>query len=237
MKIIKPVGVLAGASLLLLSTAGLASAHVTVSASTTAAGADTTLTFNVPTESDTASTTSLAIYFPTNQPFADANVKPVPGWSFKVTTAKLAKPITSDDGPVDVAVSRIVWTADSKSAAIHPGEFQQFSVSAGPLPEKGTMTFKALQTYSDGSIVRWIDLSKPGQPEPDHPAPSLTITSATGSPSDSSTSGTSGTGESATPAATTTTVTKTSKTPLILSIIALIVAAGGAATAFVRRRA
>ena len=41
------------------------------------------------------------------------------------------------------------------------------------------MAFKALQIYSNGDVVRWIDLAAPGQPEPDHPAPVLTLTSAT----------------------------------------------------------
>ena len=37
--------------------------------------------------------------------------------------------------------------------------------------------FKALQTYSNGDIVRWIDLQQPGQSEPEHPAPVLLLTS------------------------------------------------------------
>jgi hypothetical protein len=37
-----------------------------------------------------------------------------------------------------------------------------------------------LQTYSDGNIVRWIDETVEGQPEPEHPAPVLKLTAATG---------------------------------------------------------
>lgn len=35
-----------------------------------------------------------------------------------------------------------------------------------------------MQTYSNGDITRWIDLPQPGQPEPDHPAPELTLAKA-----------------------------------------------------------
>ncbi|WGL51270.1 YcnI family protein [Nocardioides sp. BP30] len=220
-----------------------ASAHVTVNPSTASAGGYTKLTFRVPTESDTASTTKVAVYFPTDHPFASVSVKPHPGWSFKVTDEKLKTPISSDDGQVTQAVSRIVWTADSAADAIKPGEFDEFDVSVGPLPDSGTVEFKALQTYSDGSVVRWIQDSVAGQDEPEHPAPVLTITpSAAADPSAtaSSPAGDSGT-ESASPGpATVVEKEDSSHAPLILSTIALVVALGalgGAALSVVRRRA
>jgi Domain of unkown function (DUF1775) len=40
--------------------------------------------------------------------------------------------------------------------------------------------FKALQTYSNGDIVRWIDPVVSGQPAPDHPTPILQLTAAGG---------------------------------------------------------
>uniref|UniRef100_UPI0006E1E783 YcnI family copper-binding membrane protein n=1 Tax=Peterkaempfera griseoplana TaxID=66896 RepID=UPI0006E1E783 len=105
-------------------------------------------------------------------------VQPLPGWTVKVDKTKLAKPLTSDDGQITEAVTRITWTAD-KSSAIAPGQFQEFNVSLGPLPtDTDSMIFKALQTYDDGQIVRWIDVAKEGQAEPEHPAPVLTLTKA-----------------------------------------------------------
>jgi hypothetical protein len=59
--------------------------------------------------------------------------------------------------------------------------------------------FKALQTYSDGDIVRWIDEPAPGV-EPDHPAPVLKLTKGSGGDghddADDSADMTSGTGGS-----------------------------------------
>jgi hypothetical protein len=35
--------------------------------------------------------------------------------------------------------------------------------------------FKAVQTYGDGTVVRWIEDQPKGAPEPEHPAPVLTL--------------------------------------------------------------
>jgi hypothetical protein len=41
--------------------------------------------------------------------------------------------------------------------------------------------FKAIQTYSDGSVVSWIQVPSRAVPNPPHPAPTITLTSAAGS--------------------------------------------------------
>jgi hypothetical protein len=40
------------------------------------------------------------------------------------------------------------------------------------------LTFPSIQTYDDGEIVRWIQDTPEGGPEPDNPAPVLTLVSA-----------------------------------------------------------
>jgi uncharacterized protein len=150
---------------------------VTVNPKEAAKGGFAKLTFRVPTESDTASTTQLEVSFPADHPLAFVSVKPVPGWTFSVTKEKLAKPISSDDGEVSEAVSKITWTGGK----IAPGEFQEFDVSVGPLPtDTDSLVFKAVQTYDNGDVVRWIDEATPGGEEPEHPAPVLTLTAASG---------------------------------------------------------
>jgi periplasmic copper chaperone A len=163
--------------------AAAASAHVTINPTDATQGGEAQVAFRVPDESDTLSTTKVQVNLPTDQPLASVMVLPVPGWTFRVSTSKLTTPIKTDDGDtVTEAISQIAWTATSPATGIKPGEFQEFPVSIGPLPKADEMVFKTLQTYSDGSIVRWIDLSQPGQPEPDHPAPVLKLT-ATGADS------------------------------------------------------
>jgi uncharacterized protein YcnI len=179
--------VLAGGAIAgVLAFAVAASAHVTVSPSTAQQGAFTSIAFRVPTESDSASTTKVDVHFDLTNPIATVDYQAIPGWTATVTTSKLSKPITDDDGnQVTQAVSEIVWTADSAASAIKPGQFLDFPVELGPMPKTSSISFKTLQTYSDGSVVRWIDPTPPGGPEPEHPAPVLTLT-AGGSSGDGS---------------------------------------------------
>ncbi|HEY3877801.1 MAG TPA: YcnI family protein [Trebonia sp.] len=167
--------VLGGAGLGVLALAGTAFAHVTITPGSAPQGSTAELTFKVPNEESTAATTQLQVQVPTDHPIAQFLVKPVPGWSVSVQTITLAKPVVTDDGSFSTAVSEVTWTGGK----ILPGQFQDFSVSADPLPSGiGQLVFKAVQTYSNGDVVRWIDLPQAGQPEPAHPAPVLTLTSA-----------------------------------------------------------
>ncbi len=154
---------------------GIAAAHVTLNPTTAAPGGYGAFDVRVPNEEATASTTRIQLFLPTDHPIASVSVQPVPGWTVATKQGKLDKPITTDDGTVSEAITEIDWTG----GAIKPGEFQQFPVSLGPLPDNvKTLYFKALQTYSDGTVVRWIDLPQ-GSAEPDHPAPSITLAAAT----------------------------------------------------------
>ena len=107
--------------------------------------------------------------------FAEAAVQPVAGWDVKITHVKLDPPVQTDDGPITEGVSRMVWTRTSRRGGIKPGQFQDFPISV-QIPGKAgdKLTFKALQTYSNGEVVRWI-----GAPGSDEPAPVVTVTAAT----------------------------------------------------------
>jgi periplasmic copper chaperone A len=167
------VGIAAVAAVLLLAVPALA--HITVTPDSAPAGSATVLTFHVPNEEAHADTTGVDMQIPTSHPIAQLLVQPVPGWKISVRTVTLAKPIVTDDGQFTQAVSEVIWSGGQ----IPPGQFQDFTVSADPLPQGlSQMVFKAIQTYSNGDVVRWIDLAQPGQPEPDHPAPVLTLTTA-----------------------------------------------------------
>jgi uncharacterized protein YcnI len=171
---------LAAAAVAAFGFAAAASAHVTVNPNTATQGGYTKVTFRVPNEKDNASTTKVEVDLPADHPIASVSLKPVAGWTAEATTTKLATPIKSDDGEITDAITKIVWTADA-SSAIKPGQFQEFDVSLGPLPEVDQLVFKALQTYSDGDVVRWID-EPSGTTEPDHPAPVLKLAKAGAAP-------------------------------------------------------
>jgi uncharacterized protein YcnI len=159
---------------LTLALAAPAAAHVTVNPNTAAPGGYTKVTFRVPNETDATDTTKVEVNLPVAQAVASVSVKPVPGWTAVAVKSKLATPIKAHDSEITEAVTKITWTAQT-GAAIKPGQFQEFDVSLGPLPESGQMIFKALQTYSDGTVVRWIDEPATDGTEPEHPAPVLKL--------------------------------------------------------------
>src|SRR3954452_11820315 len=169
--------VAAAAVTVTLAVAAPASAHVSVDATDATQGGYSKVAFRVPNEKDNADTTAVEVNLPTDTPIASVSLKPLPGWTATTARTKLATPIKSDDGEITEAVTRITWTASS-GAAIKPGQFQEFDVSLGPLPQTNQMIFKALQTYSDGTVVRWIDGPASDGTEPEHPAPVLKLTPA-----------------------------------------------------------
>jgi uncharacterized protein YcnI len=149
-----------------------AQAHVTVQPDEAAAGSFTVLDVRVPNETEDANTTKVDVRFPPG--FAAASYQPVPGWSVRVIKHKLAQPVQTDDGPITEGVHEIVWTGNGKQGKIAPGEFQDFPLSVQvPGKEGDILTFKALQTYGNGKVVRWI-----GGPGAEEPAPQVLVTAA-----------------------------------------------------------
>jgi uncharacterized protein YcnI len=168
----------------LMALAAPAWAHITVTPETAQAGSTAELTFRVPNEEAKADVTRLQMQIPTGHPIAQLLAKPVPGWTITVKSVTLAKPVITDDGTFNTAVTEVTWAG----GIIAPGQFQDFSVSADPLPDGVTqLAFKAVQTYSNGDVVRWIDLPQAGLPAPEHPAPVLTLTPASAVPATAAT--------------------------------------------------
>ncbi|MFY1633752.1 YcnI family protein [Solwaraspora sp. WMMB335] len=157
-------------------------AHITVSPEQAIAGDYARLAFQVPNESDSASTTQVELVLPEDAPVASVTLLPVAGWTASVQRQPVDPPMEVHGAQVTEAVARIVWTADDPESAVQPGEFQEFVAMMGPLPDVDQMVFKSLQTYSDGNIVRWIEVPVPGQDEPATPASLLTVLAAADEP-------------------------------------------------------
>jgi uncharacterized protein YcnI len=181
--------VLAVAATAVLGFSAPASAHVTVNPNTATQGGRAQLAFRVPNEKATASTVKLEVQFPQDAPIASVSVKPVPGWSVDLQRVTLAQPVTGSHGEqISEVIGVITWTA-SPGAEIAPGQYQEFELSTGPLPNVDQVIFKALQTYSDGEVVRWIDVPTADVPEVDHPAPILRLQPAAAAPAPAEESG------------------------------------------------
>ncbi len=177
--VVRAAASVAGAGLLVLVSTGIASAHVTAHSPDVAAkGGDAEITFRMPNEEATASAVKLQVNFSTTSPITNADLEPVPGWTAQETMMTLPKPVDMDNETVTTAVKSITWTATS-GGGIAPGQFQEFSISVEGLPDNtDTLVMPAIQTYSDGSVINWIQPTVPGRPEPEHPAPNLALAPA-----------------------------------------------------------
>ncbi|MEU4238484.1 DUF1775 domain-containing protein [Actinoplanes sp. NPDC026619] len=148
------VGAVAGFAV--LGVAGPALAHVEVSADKTTAGAENvTLTFNGEAENDKAGIASERVVLPAGlAPASVTLVKAPAGWTFTANA----------DG----------FTVGGK--ALKVGVDAVWKVKIAKLPDGETrLSFKTLETYGDGEVVRWIEIQEAGQDEPDHPAPLVTL--------------------------------------------------------------
>ncbi|PJE96505.1 hypothetical protein CUT44_18625 [Streptomyces carminius] len=164
----------AAATACALVLAGPAAAHVSVPG-TAEQGGYATVDVKVPNERDNASTVKVEVTLPAEHPIASVMPQPVPGWDVEVTRTKLDKPLELHGRQLKEVPSKITWT--ETGGGIQPGTFQQFPLSVGQLPEDvDRLVLKAVQTYSNEEVVRWIEEPPAeGGEEPEHPAPVLKL--------------------------------------------------------------
>lgn len=145
-----------------------AGAHVSVQPEEAPAGGFVVENVRVPNEQEDASTTKVDLQLPAG--FLDVSYQPVRGWKTRVIREKLAKPVKTEEGEVSEQVTRVTWTGGE----IAPGQFQDFPLSV-QIPDRAgdTLTFKAVQTYDNGDVARWI-----GAPGSEEPAPQVKVTAA-----------------------------------------------------------
>jgi uncharacterized protein YcnI len=157
-------------SLAVLGMLGLASqvqAHVSLHPNTLPAGSFPTIDIRVPSEEPSANTTKIAVQFPPG--FLDVSIGYMPGWNSRTVTQKLATPVKTDEATITEQVREVIWSGGK----IPPDHFLAFLIST-TIPEGDagkTLTFKTIQTYSNGKVVHWI-----GPPSADQPAPTVNVT-------------------------------------------------------------
>ncbi len=137
------IGLVAGAALFLLG-AGAAQAHIQITPTVAAPLDSVKFTLVVPGESE-AHTTKVTLQVPADVlPFSFMDP---PGWTRKNNLA------------ANGAIETIEWTGE-----LPVDGFVEFSFLAGTPEKPGLILWKAIQEYSDGTIVRWI--GEPGSEEP-----------------------------------------------------------------------
>ncbi|HEY2060920.1 MAG TPA: YcnI family protein [Amycolatopsis sp.] len=163
--------------------AGIASAHVTanVYGAQPTKGGYGAIFFRVPNEEANAGTIKVEVDLKPEYGIGSLRTKPIPGWTAEVTTSPLAQPVTTASGTkITKAVTKVVWTAQPGSKiAAGSTEFQEFEISAGPLPSNvDQLEFPAIQTYEDGKVVQWNQPTPANGEEPEHPAPVVKLAAA-----------------------------------------------------------
>jgi len=144
----------AAAGTAVLLAAGPAAAHVEVESEKAQALAENVeISFDAESESDTAGITRIRVVLPEGIAPADVTYGEGPkGWKFTA----------AGDG----------YTVEGP--AVKTGANAEYSVVVKQLPDAKELAFKTLQTYSDGSTDRWIELDKSGE----NPAPVLKLKAA-----------------------------------------------------------
>lgn len=144
-------------------------AHSEISPESTPAGVETELTLNLENESSNASTVKVEMFFPDGQEIVVTKVPAIGEWSGAPQGGPGGGP-----GALGDPAPGITWQRASGS----PDDDPRLTFSL-ILPDRaGTIQMAVLQTYSDGTIKRWIDPWRAGQPEPESPGPRLTLTAA-----------------------------------------------------------
>lgn len=117
----------------------MASAHVKVHPFEVTGDSFQEFTVNVPVEKDIP-TTKIRLVIPSSVDVS--TFEPKAGWNYATQKDKNGK------------ITEVTWTAQGKG--LLPGQFDEFNISAHVAKNAKKISWKAYQTYSDGSVVKWI---------------------------------------------------------------------------------
>ena len=167
-------GALSAVGVAVLLASSPAAAHVNaVLDGTVAPGDYAVITLRVPTESGTAATTRVEMSIPDDVVLKTVLVEPVPGWRID-TTKKKIEPIIEDDGDqVTEVVDSVTWTATGPGVPL--GQFVQFGLDVGPLPDITTLALPTVQIFSDGTKRAFTEKTTEENSDPESPEPTVTI--------------------------------------------------------------
>lgn len=166
---------LALAALLVMVGAAPAFAHITVAPAEVPAGSTIRAVFQVPHGCDGAPTTAIRVRIP--EGLIGVKPQPKPGWTLETVTAPYAKSYTLYGTPVSEGVTEVRWSGGSLPDAFYD-EFLLRGTFAANLAAGQTVYFPVIQECGDAS-EDWIAIPVEGQPEPDLPAPGVTLTTPT----------------------------------------------------------
>ncbi|MGC4771304.1 DUF1775 domain-containing protein [Micromonospora sp. DT44] len=163
---IAAVTALTAAGLLLWPAAAAQAADVTTTPTEARQGDAVRLEFSVPEERAGTTTKQIEIRLPADAPVAEVYPMSVDGWAPRIDSKTLDKPVAGiHSSGVSTVTTAVTWVR------VGPGATgpAKLALSMGPLPQAERLTFEVVQTYADGTVVRWADA------DGDHRAPALTL--------------------------------------------------------------
>jgi hypothetical protein len=148
--------------------AGSAAADIVVQPGQVEPGARAvTLVFRMTDENPPARTVRLQVFLPLGRPLVGVSAPAPRGWTSQLTTAELATPAPTADGPVRDVVASIDWKADARPGAA----VVDLPVLVDLMPDgAGPVRFRALATDETGRIVEWSNTWADSAPPPAHDA-------------------------------------------------------------------
>ncbi|MGC4854128.1 DUF1775 domain-containing protein [Micromonospora sp. DT4] len=157
---------LTAAGLLLWPAAAAQAADVTTTPTEARQGDAVRLEFSVPEERAGTKTTRIEIRLPADAPVAEVYPMSVDGWAPKIDSRTLDKPVAGiHSSGVSTVTTAVTWIRVGAATA-GPATL---ALSMGPLPQAERLRFEVVQTYADGTVVRWTDADGA------HGAPVLTL--------------------------------------------------------------
>ncbi|WP_410814128.1 DUF1775 domain-containing protein [Micromonospora sp. 067-2] len=157
---------LTAAGLLFGWTGAARAADVTTTPTQARQGDAVRLEFTVPEERAGTTTRQIEVRLPADAPVAEVYPMSVTGWAPRISSRTLDTPVTGiHSSAVGTATTAVTWIRVDGS---EPGP-ARLALSMGPLPQAERLTFEVIQTYADGTVVRWADASG------SHRAPVLTL--------------------------------------------------------------
>ncbi|MEH0933421.1 DUF1775 domain-containing protein [Micromonospora sp. CPCC 205558] len=141
-------------------------ADVTVTPTEARQGDAVRLEFSVPQERAGTKTNQIEVRLPTDAPIAEVYPMSVDGWAPRISSRTLDKPVAGiHSSGVSTVTTAVTWVRVGATAA-GPA---RLALSMGPMPQVERLTFEVVQTYADGTVVRWADAAGA------HRAPALTL--------------------------------------------------------------
>lgn len=172
---IRPLGVTAASSLLVLGVALPAAAHVGIQTPNEIhAGAGGTLAFRVPHGCGEAPTDTLEVQIPDG--VIGVQPQALPGWTIETEMVE-TEPYERFGETLTERVGIVRWSGGSLDSHL----FEDFTIQATFPADAETVAFPTIQRCG-AEETAWIEIAADGQDAHDleHPAPTLTLGAATG---------------------------------------------------------